>query len=121
MTHWMAEKSLDTSLVGLTRTLPSGMSEESVYIQKCHSSEFTMNASGGSHSQEGDFAGGIPLGNARDDVWGSCQALGPQELKKPLGQKPGTRRKRSSVGTAQQKPLLSRLSPGESMFHRSQK
>ena len=33
MTHWMAEKSLDTSLVGLTRTLPSGMLEESVHTE----------------------------------------------------------------------------------------
>ena len=115
----MAEKSLDTSLVGLTRTLPSGMSEESVHTQ-VPQLRIHYECIRGSHSQGGDLAGGIPLGKCQRRCRGKLLGTGHHRSSSSHFCRSQALEKKVLCGNlAQQKPLLSRPSPGESMFHRS--
>ena len=114
----MAEKSLDTSLVGLTRTLPSGMSEESVHTQ-VPQLRIHHECIRGSHSQGGDLAGGIPLGKCQR-CRGKLLGTGHHRSSSSHFCRSQALEKKVLCGNlAQQKPLLSRPSPGESMFHGS--
>ena len=107
--------------MGLTRTLPSGMSEESVHMEmpqlRIHY-EFIR----GSHSQGGDLAGSIPPILPRGMLPARC--TGKMYQRRCKGKLLGTGRHRSSRShffrsqalekkvlcgnPAQQKPLLSR-------------
>lgn len=73
MVHCMAEKSLDTSLVGLARTLPSGMSGEGVHkeVQQLRTHyKFIQGSVGGGLSQGRTLLVALLWETAREDVAG---------------------------------------------------